>query len=83
MANIRIFRAEDWTTLYVDGKKVAENHSIDLDTIAKYVKGMSVEWLPDKVDCAMSYFGDSMPDDLSDVATWGNDLVRQREADDA
>ena len=83
MANIRIYRAEDWTTLYVDGKKVAENHSISLDTIAEYVDGMKVEWLPDKVDEAMSYFGDTMPDDLDEVPYWSDDIVAEKEADNA
>jgi hypothetical protein len=79
--DIRIFRAEDWTTLYADGEKVAENHSIDLNTIAEYVDGMSVEWLPDNVDEAMGYYGEMMPDKLEDVATWGTDLAACRAKD--
>lgn len=81
--NIRIFKAEDWTTLYVDGVKVAENHSIDLATVAKYIDGMEVEWLPDNVDEAMSYYGRTMPDRLDEIEAWSEDLAAGARTADA
>jgi hypothetical protein len=77
-----IVTADDWQTLYIDGEKKTESHSISLHDLETFLPNLRVQPVPSNVEAAMSYFGETCPDDLVDLARWGNDLVQQKEAAD-
>lgn len=66
-----IVEGTDWAGLYVDGKLVAENHSISQDDLvqqlAKNGVNIRVEELHPKADEQMSEFGRTLPKDFSGV----------------
>ena len=65
---INLLQVGDWTALYIDGKKVDENHSLDLDAVLSLI----TDKLPD-VEYE-SHFAEPSEDELPLGIYYANDL---------
>lgn len=67
MARHALVRFDDWTVLYSDGRKVMENHSLDIRDVLEAVGAdCEVKHPTDAYDIEVSEQG-STPDALADI----------------
>ena len=65
MTKIKIISCDDWTGCYVNGKLVAQNHSLDPSEVLNFVP--NVEFTSDHCDKDLEPFGWSLPEDLEEI----------------
>ena len=52
----------DWEALYVDGKKVAEGHQIEIDDVMRHIKGIEYKCIERQVPKETTYYPHRLED---------------------
>ena len=70
-----IVNSDDWEALYVDGRKVAEGHSISRHDLAAHIDDFAVRDTEPDVMAAQGTFGAEFPERLDQYGPWCHDLL--------
>lgn len=64
---VDIIQDDDWAGLYIDGKLVHEDHSIELDTLISHTH---MDWNMEWCEGLCENFGYRMPGTMDEVQQW-------------